>query len=132
MWQNSINSTQQSIIRSSGPNIFCKKGALRNFAKFTGKYLCKSLFFNEVVFLNTENTVLCSHWFGWVFLKKFWGFEIIILLVNSLLCQRDQLSKTYLKHLLHQERKGGYGLINGSWQIRYKEPLNNLSIFPRL
>ena len=25
-----------------------KKGALRNFAKFTGKHLCQSLFFNKV------------------------------------------------------------------------------------
>ena len=25
-----------------------KKGVLRNFAKFTGKYLCQSLFFNKV------------------------------------------------------------------------------------
>ena len=26
------------------PEVFCKKGVLRNFAKFTGKPLCKSLF----------------------------------------------------------------------------------------
>ena len=31
--------------RSSRPEMFCKKGALRNFAKFTEKYLCQSLFF---------------------------------------------------------------------------------------
>ena len=28
--------------------MFFKIGALKNFAKFTGKYLCQSLFFNEV------------------------------------------------------------------------------------
>ena len=28
--------------------VFCKKWVLRNFAKFTGKRLCKSLFFNKV------------------------------------------------------------------------------------
>ena len=27
--------------------MFCKKGVLRNFAKFTGKHLCQSLFFNK-------------------------------------------------------------------------------------
>ena len=32
----------------SRPEVFCKKGVLRNFAKFTGKDLCQSLFFNEV------------------------------------------------------------------------------------
>ena len=33
--------------RSSRPEVFCKKGVLRNFAKFTGKHLCHSLFFNK-------------------------------------------------------------------------------------
>ena len=33
---------------SSRPEMFCKKGVLRNFAKFTGKHLCQSLFFNKV------------------------------------------------------------------------------------
>ena len=30
--------------RSSRPELFCKNVVLRNFAKFTGKYLCKGLF----------------------------------------------------------------------------------------
>ena len=34
--------------RSSRPEVFSKKGVLRNFAKFTGKHLCQSLFFNKV------------------------------------------------------------------------------------
>ena len=28
--------------------MFCKKGVLRNSAKFTGKHLCQSLYFNKV------------------------------------------------------------------------------------
>ena len=36
---------------SSRPEVFCKKGALRNFTKFTGKHLCQGLFFNEVAAL---------------------------------------------------------------------------------
>ena len=36
-----------SHYRSSRPEVFCKKCALRNFAKFTGKHLCQSLFFNK-------------------------------------------------------------------------------------
>ena len=31
------------------PEMFCKKGVLRNFAKFTGKHLCQNPFFNKVV-----------------------------------------------------------------------------------
>ena len=34
--------------RSSRLDVFCRKGILRNFAKFTGKHLCQSLFFNKV------------------------------------------------------------------------------------
>ena len=30
--------------RSSRPEVFCKKDVCRNFAKFTGKLLCQSLF----------------------------------------------------------------------------------------
>ena len=35
-------------VRSSLLDVFCKKGALKNFAKCTGKHLCQSLFYNEV------------------------------------------------------------------------------------
>ena len=28
--------------------MFCKRGVLRNFAKFTGKHLCQGLFFKKV------------------------------------------------------------------------------------
>ena len=34
--------------RSSHPEVFCEKGVLINFAKFTGKHLRQSLFFNKV------------------------------------------------------------------------------------
>ena len=33
---------------SSHSEMFSKKGVLRNFAKFTGKHLCQSLFINKV------------------------------------------------------------------------------------
>ena len=35
--------------RSSRPEVFCKKGVLRNFTKFTGKHLRQSLFFNNFI-----------------------------------------------------------------------------------
>ena len=33
---------------NSRPEVFYKKGVLKNSAKITGKYLCQSLFFNKV------------------------------------------------------------------------------------
>ena len=34
--------------RNSCLEVFCRKGVVRNFAKFTGKHLCQSLFFIKV------------------------------------------------------------------------------------
>ena len=40
--------TRLSFHKRSPPKVFCKKGVLRNFAKFTGKHLYQSLYFNKV------------------------------------------------------------------------------------
>ena len=42
------------FIRSSRPEMFCKKGVLRNLTKFTGKYLFQILLFNKVAGLRPE------------------------------------------------------------------------------
>ena len=40
--------------RSNRPEVFCKKGILRNSAKFTGKHQCKSLFFRPATLLKKK------------------------------------------------------------------------------
>ena len=60
--------------RSSRPELFCKKGALKNFAKFTGKHLCKSLFFNK------EKMTLVQ-----VFSSEFWEISKIPFFIEHLL-----------------------------------------------
>ena len=42
------------LIRSSRPEMFCKKGVLRNLTKFAGKHLFQILFFNKVAGLRPE------------------------------------------------------------------------------
>ena len=37
----------QKLCTQKCPEVLCKKGAPRNFAKFTGKHLCQCLFFPE-------------------------------------------------------------------------------------
>ena len=45
----SWNSNKVPIFyRSSRPEVFYKKGVLRNLANFTGKHLCQTFFFNKV------------------------------------------------------------------------------------
>ena len=46
--------------RSSRPELFCKKGVLRNFAKFTGKHLCQSLFFNKETLAQVFSCEFCE------------------------------------------------------------------------
>ena len=41
-------------VRNSRPEVFRKKGVLKNFAKFTRKYLCQSLFFNKAAGLRPQ------------------------------------------------------------------------------
>ena len=43
-WQRQVYDSNQK----QSPEVFYKKGVLKNFAKFTGKHLCQSLFFNKV------------------------------------------------------------------------------------
>ena len=45
------------VVRSSRPEVFCKKDILRNFTKFTGKHVCQSLFFNKVAGLSACNFI---------------------------------------------------------------------------
>ena len=52
--------------RSNRPELFCKKGVLKNFTKFTGQYLCQSLFLNKV--LKNEDPGTCFFlWILWSF-----------------------------------------------------------------
>ena len=42
--------------------MFCKKGDLKNFTKFTGKHLCQSLFFNKVAGLRPATSLRKKLW----------------------------------------------------------------------
>ena len=55
--------------RSSRLEVFCKKGVLRNLAKFTGKHLCQSLFFNKVEACNFIKKRLWHRCFPMNFVK---------------------------------------------------------------
>ena len=53
----SINIQKQSL------EVFCKNGVLRNFTKFTGKYLYQSLFFNKVAGLRPATLLKKRLWY---------------------------------------------------------------------
>ena len=43
-----VSESERINYRSSRLEVFCKKGVLKSFVKFTGKHLCQSLFFHKV------------------------------------------------------------------------------------
>ena len=51
--------------RSSRPEMLCKKGVLRKFAKFTGQHLCQSLFFNKFAGLRPATLLKKRPWHRW-------------------------------------------------------------------
>ena len=93
--------------------MFCKKGVLRNVAKFTGKHLCQSLFLNKVAglrgfqvnFVKLLRTSFLTEHLWWLFLKtkgnKRKGnlcFLCSTILINEIkVLQNSQFDLTYLK-----------------------------------
>ena len=55
IWEN----VPKTTFRSSRPEVFSKKGVLRNFTKFTGKHLCQSLFFKKETLAHVFS---CEFW----------------------------------------------------------------------
>ena len=64
--------------RSSCPDVICKKGALRNFAKFTEKYLCQSLFSNKVAGLRLAELPHVVHTVLLVAIPKEETFAVVL------------------------------------------------------
>ena len=65
MSDSSLLSSETSLSyseRSSRPEVFCTKGFLKNFAKFAGKHLCQSHFFNKVADFRPANLLKKTLW----------------------------------------------------------------------
>ena len=75
------------LAQKQPPEVFCKKGVLKNFVKFTGKHLSQGLFFNKVADLTTAsfNCELCDPDF---YMKKMTNFQNklfnIVVVIESL------------------------------------------------
>ena len=45
---------RRKIVQKQPPDVFCKKGVLKNFAKLSGQHLSQSLLFNKVAGLSYQ------------------------------------------------------------------------------
>ena len=61
--------------RSSPPEVFCRIGGLRNFAKLTGKHLCQSLFCNKVAGLKFIRAPFFTEHLRWLLLWIVYDFH---------------------------------------------------------
>ena len=71
--------------RSSHQRCFIKKGVLKNFAKFKGKHLYQSLFFNKVAGLSCSFCEFCEIFKNTFFSSSRTQFFLVI----SVRCMRD-------------------------------------------
>ena len=83
------------MLKSSHPEVICKKGVLRNFTKFSGKYVCQSLFFNKVAvlsFFQWSITIINSSWFFF----EIWCLSMMII-CSKAVYRRCSIKKVFLE-----------------------------------
>ena len=97
-----------TISRSSCPEVFCKKGLLRNFAKFTEKHLCQSLFYNKRAGMRSTTLIKRRLWhrsfpvnFAKLLRTHFLTRQLPSLLLNLLCCTGIINLTKYLKNFNH-------------------------------
>ena len=61
-FKNTFFEGRMLLNRSGRPEVVCKKRVLKNFSKFTGKHLCRSLFFNKVAGLRSATLLKKRLW----------------------------------------------------------------------
>ena len=88
-----VHSTNSNF-RSSRPEVFCKKGAVKNFPKFTGKHLCQSLFYNKVAGLGPSTLFKKRPWHR-CFPVNFAEFLTTPFLIEHLRCLLLYLRQSY-------------------------------------
>ena len=97
--------------KSSRPEVFCKKGVLRNFSLFTEKHLCQRLFFKESLaqvfsceFCKISKNTFCyrtppvaasNNWYIFLLNTLFWRHIVwCILVVNCLFFPQEMPYKS--------------------------------------
>ena len=120
--------------RSSRKEVFCKKGVLRNFAKFTGKHLCQSLFFNNVAglrcfpvnFTKSLRTPFLTGHLRWLLLYfMHWFIRVTVFLFTFyffyILLHRDsQIFPMLFKEVSFKKTTRSFLIWQKKWKIKWK------------
>ena len=118
-----------SLVRSSHQRCSIKKCVLENFAKFTGKHLCQSLFFNKVACLRSAILLKTRLWHSCfpVNFEEFLGTPFLLITFGRLLLNDRNFvnikSSSNLPTIL------GFGLlIKIPWHLRIRAFLSEMVI----
>ena len=119
--------------RSSHQRCSVKKGVLVNFAKFTGKHLCHSLFFNKVAEHLFHRTPLGDCIWRENYFQKFQCINMILrpVFVKKIICwERRSFAalSSDLKHIFSMKKNIDYSsslpyLIDINWLIGFIFPV---------
>ena len=116
VFQNVLSSLTLLTSGSSLPEVFCRKGVLRNFAKFTGKRLWQSLFFNKVTGeCNSIKRETLSQVFSWEFCeiyKNAFFYRIPLLTASGLCFERKNFTREVSVLFLFLRIFLGFVIIN--------------------
>ena len=97
------------LLEATTGGVFCKKGILRNFAKFTGKHLRQSLFFNKVAGGASWETTS-----GRLFLYHIQDLSYNHIETIQLICNVIQLINSYISGILLLIRLKSYNVFYAS------------------
>ena len=101
--------------RGSRPKVFCEKGVLRNFEKFTGKHPCQRLFFNKLAGLRPV-TLFKKKSLARAFSCEFCKISKNTFFYRTLPVAASVTSSTYVLYLFFEEylqkRRSKYGFTS--------------------
>ena len=104
-----VSNCKMCNFQKKPPEMFCKKGVLRNFAKYTGKHLCQSLFFDKVVGLQSTSKRLLPGsvilFISIVSLNGISNSSVYEMLVAKSLFLVTWVSKTSSKNLISEPQR---------------------------
>ena len=86
-------------LQKQPPEVFCKKSVIRNFAKFTRKHLCQSLFFNKVAglitpFIQNTSRRLARWWFLSNFTRRMFYINFPMIYTKVFVCKFEIMFST--------------------------------------
>ena len=112
----SINICNECSFINSRPEVFCKKGVLRNFRKLTGKHLCQGLFFKKRLWQKCFSVNFVKFLRTLFLTEDLWWLLVFFISLSFRVLRLGRHTKPFLFYLIVvtklSERMGKLGITN--------------------